>query len=241
MKTVELGGRTVDSAGGSRPGRGRRLAARELQRLENADRDLVGVAASHTPEAGAAVVAFDRDHIGHAVALEGVAHVVFQEHALDAREVGLEAGVDRPGDAAGRLVDLVDHAGARDVDQDTIGKADAEVLQVLSARRDDGVVPARAGMKERRAVESGEVAARFAAGRGAARTVAQERRGVERQQHWNAACRDVREPLREGAVERADRVACRDRRRAVAVLRRRLERLAGLQLGDHRVPVDLRM
>ena len=87
-------GRPVDRAGGQRLGRLLRQAADKLQRFENADRDLVGVLAGDACGSASGPSKHSiADHIGHAVADERVAHVIFQEHALDAGEVSLDLGI----------------------------------------------------------------------------------------------------------------------------------------------------
>src|SRR6266498_1164041 len=82
-----------------------RRAAGDAERLEEANRDFIGVAARHFAEPYCAVGAFDRDHVGHAVAHECVAHVVFQKDTTDAGNL-IEA-VDRPSDHAPRLIQFI--------------------------------------------------------------------------------------------------------------------------------------
>ena len=212
-------------------GRLLRRAAGDPQRLDEAHRDLVGVAAGDLAEARAAVEAFDRDRIGHAVAHEGVAHVVLEEEAPDAGEVGFEAAGDRPSDDARRFGELVGERRAGDVDVDRLGIADAELSHLLRARQHHGVVAARPGIEERRSLEARQVAAGGRV-RGALGMVAQIGRRIERQQHRHRACRDIGESLAGRAVEVGDPFCRRGGR---------LERLDRAQFRADRVPVDLGM
>ena len=176
-----------------------RRAANDAQRLEQPDRDLVGVAAGDHAIARSAVEALDRHHIGHAVAHEGVAHVVFQKQPPDAGPI-LEPG-HRPADHSHRLVELVEQRRAGNLNVDRLGKADAELGHVLRARDEHRVVATGPRLEERRVVKSAEMVA----GNGSGLTVseadrdggalAHERVGIERQQNRDRACRDIGEAL----------------------------------------------
>ena len=108
--------------------------------------------------AQAGVGAFDRNHVGHAVAHERVAHVVFEIQAADAGNA-LES-VDRPSDHADRLIKLVDQRRTSDVDIDRLRVADRQFGHLLGARHDHGVVAGGAGIEERDRAEAGEVVLR---------------------------------------------------------------------------------
>ena len=110
------------------------------------------------------------------------------------------------------VVEFVENAGARNVNEDAVGEADAEVLQVGGARGDDGVVSARTGLKERHALEAREVVARRRLRGLAVVPVAQKRRRVERQQHRHHTPGEAREAAREDAVKGAERVRVRRHR-----------------------------
>jgi len=103
---------------GSRP---RGQAAGDVQRLEEAFGDRIGLAAGQPPRARRGVETLDRYDVGDAEAGEGVTHIAFPDEAAQVRILGCQ-GFDRFALAAEGVADVVDQDRAGDLDFDRLRK-----------------------------------------------------------------------------------------------------------------------
>ena len=100
-----------------------------------------------------------------------------------------------------RRVKLVEQRRAGNLHLDRVGERDVGKLgHVARAHRERRVVAGEARIKELRGVEAREIAL-VAFGRRSGSQIAQQRAGVERQQHRHRADPDAREALRHDGVE----------------------------------------
>ena len=188
--------------GGRRLG-GLRRAADDAQLGKKELDHPVGVAAGHVVIArDRGVEAVGRDHVGHAVAHEGVAHIVLDQAAADAGEIGLE-GRNRGALVGERRRNVVDQPRAGD--RDVGGAVEMDVGERRNAgerETERGVVARRAGIEEGWMAEAEEARLVGIAGLVAARLAARVHRVGDRVQ-------------RDGARRRSGRRRRRRRRGAV--------------------------
>ena len=99
----------------------RRLPARDAQGFQEALGNGIGLAAGQPPRPRRRIQTLDRDHIGHAEAREGVAHIAFADEAAHVGELRRQR-LDRLALAAERIGEVVDKHRAGDLHFDRLGE-----------------------------------------------------------------------------------------------------------------------
>ena len=100
------------------------ISAREIERVQEILRDAVGLSAGNPARSRAAIETGNRDHIGHAVFLERVAQIIFENEAANIRKSLLKPAHRQFGDRfGGRKV--IEQRGGGDFDQHRFGVPDA--------------------------------------------------------------------------------------------------------------------
>ena len=168
-----------------------RIPAGEIERVQKYLRNAIGLHAGNPARSRTPVEAGDRDHIGHAVFLEGVTQIIFENEAADIRKGFLQPAHRQIGCLVrGRKV--VKERGGRDFDQHRLRTADAGKLRHRAGLDGKHRIVSRRPRQEKSArLKSGKIfSGRFRRLGGEAGKVGA---GVERNEDRCRACRDRRE------------------------------------------------
>src|SRR5579859_358299 len=178
-----------------------RQATRNPQGFQETFGNRIGFAAGEPPRLWRGIEALDRNHIRHAEAAEGIAHVAFADEAPQIRVLRRQR-FDWLALAALRIGDVVEQERASDLHFDRLGEGPRwQAASRAGLKREYRVIAGWAGIEEIDGAEIRLKARQRALRIGPIQPRVKKGGGVERQQHWYRTLSDTVENLRGDAAE----------------------------------------